>query len=118
RSTPFTGMNAKRDAVGADLVTVLRPLYASVQTSCGIGYVSGANGSNVSLYGDYGLSVVSDGVDRSGAPYYCANSTFAHELGHNMGLMHDRATTAKQGGGTGAKPYAFGYVPPSGKWGT
>jgi hypothetical protein len=35
-----------------------------------------------------------------------------------MGLMHDRATTAQQGGGTGAKPYAFGYVPPSGKWGT
>lgn len=118
RSAPFTGMNAKRDAVGADLVTVLRPLYAGVQTSCGIGYVSGANGGNVSLYGDYGLSVVSDGVDRSGAPYYCANSTFAHELGHNMGLMHDRATTAKQGGGIGAKPYAFGYVPLSGKWGT
>lgn len=118
RSAPFTGMNAKRDGVGADLVTVLRPLYASVQTSCGIAYVSGANGGNVNLYGDYGLSVVSDGVDRSGAPYYCANSTFAHELGHNMGLMHDRATTAKQGGGTGAKPYAFGYVPLSGKWGT
>jgi hypothetical protein len=34
-----------------------------------------------------------------------------------MGLMHDRATVASQGGGTGVTPYAFGYAVP-GRWGT
>ena len=32
----------------------------------------------------------------------------AHELGHNMGSMHDRQTVSSQGGGTGAYPYSFG----------
>ena len=119
RSGPFVGLNAKRDQLGADIVTVLRPFYASAQgMNCGIAYVSGANGGNVSGYGNLALSVVSDGTDKAGTNYYCANTTYAHELGHNMGLMHDRATVAKQGGGSGAKPYAFGYVPPLAKWGT
>lgn len=33
--------------------------------------------------------------------------TFAHELGHNMGSMHDRSE-----GGTGAYPYSFGHRTP------
>ena len=38
--------------------------------------------------------------------------TFAHELGHNMGLQHDRYTNLKGGRPlSGAlRPYAFGYV--------
>ena len=38
--------------------------------------------------------------------------TFAHELGHNMGLQHDRYTNLKEGRPlSGAlRPYAFGYV--------
>jgi hypothetical protein len=119
RTGPFVGLNAKRDQLGADIVTVLRPFYASAQgMNCGVAYVSGANGGDVKGYGDLALSVVSDGTDKAGTNYYCANTTYAHELGHNMGLMHDRATVAKQGGGSGAKPYAFGYVAPSAKWGT
>jgi hypothetical protein len=58
----------------------------------------------------------------------CGGLTFAHELGHNMGLGHDRHTAC---GGRGScvwaphYPYAFGYVndrafepapPPSAGW--
>jgi plastocyanin len=117
RSGPFTGLDARRDQLGADLVSIVRPFYKTAQGSCGVAYVSGAGGSDVSLYERYGLAVISDGVDRAGSNYYCDNLTFAHELGHNMGLMHDRTTVASQGGGTGAKPYAFGYAV-TGRWGT
>lgn len=42
-----------------------------------------------------------------------ANSTLAHELGHNMGNAHDRAT-----GGTGVYPYSYGYRDEVGKFRT
>ncbi len=117
RSGAFAGMNAKRDQLGADLVTVIRPLYAQAQGGCGVGYVSGHGGTNVSLYANYGLSVVSDGNDHAGQNVYCDTLVLAHELGHNMGLMHDRATVASQGGGFGVTSYAYGYAVP-GRWGT
>jgi len=111
-------LNGRRSELGADLVTVIRPFYAAAQgNSCGVSYVSGYQGSSIALSVDYALSVVSDGVDHAGARYYCDDLSLAHELGHNMGLMHDRATVATQGGGYGATPYAFGYAVPS-RWGT
>ena len=119
RSGAFSGLDARRAQVGADLVSIVRPFYATAQgNSCGVAYVTGANQTNVGQYSGYALSVVSDGADHTGKGYYCDNVSFAHELGHNMGLMHDRATVASQGGGTGATAYAFGYVPASAKWGT
>lgn len=117
RSGPFAGLDARREQLGADLVSILRPFHKTTQGSCGVAYVAGAGGGDVSLYERLGLAVISDGVDRAGSSYYCDNLTLAHELGHNMGLMHDRATVASQGGGTGAKPYAFGYAV-AGRWGT
>jgi hypothetical protein len=117
RSGTFSTMNARRDQLGADLVTVIRPLYAQAQGGCGVGYVSGYGGTDVGLYADYGLSVLGDGNDRAGQTVYCEALTLAHELGHNMGLMHDRATVATQGGGTGVTPYAYGYAV-AGRWGT
>jgi len=51
----------------------------------------------------YGYSVVSDG--NSGG-YYCLDTTFAHELGHNMGDAHDRANATSPG----AYSYSYGYV--------
>lgn len=107
-----------RKKYGADLVTVVRPFYMSAQGgSCGVGYVGGYNGSNMAGYAGYAYSVVSDGRDMAGTSYYCTDYTFTHELGHNMGLMHDRDTVARQGGGQGSYPYAFGYGR-SGSFGT
>lgn len=101
---------ALRRKYGADLVTLVRPFYMAAQGgSCGVGYVGGYNGSNIAAYGNYAYSVVSDGRDVAGTNYYCTDYTFTHELGHNMGLMHDRGTVARQGGGQGSHPYAFGY---------
>jgi len=103
-----------RKTYGADLVSVMRPFSLKQGGMCGVAWVSGYGGTPVAWYGSYAFSVISDGIDGS---YYCADHTFTHELGHNMGSMHDRATVKAQGGGTGAYPYAFGYGA-SGKFGT
>lgn len=108
-SGPFAQLAARRNAVGADLVTVVRPFLSSAHGGCGVGYIGGYGGRPIAGYGQYALSVVSDGNDRGGSNYYCQVITFPHELGHNMGAMHDRATVASQGGGQGATPYAYGY---------
>lgn len=109
-SGAYRTVPALRKKYGADLVTVVRPFYMTAQGgNCGVGYVGGYNGSNIAYYGNYAYSVVSDGRDMAGSYYYCTDYTFTHELGHNMGLMHDRATVARQGGGSGSHPYAFGH---------
>lgn len=68
-------------------------------------------------------SINSDNQVTSIAPdYYTAysnlrcldNSTYAHELGHNLGLAHDRETLANdsQGGGTALDFHIpYGYIP-------
>lgn len=113
-SGAYANVAALRKAYGADLVTVVRPFSMKQGGMCGVGWVSGYGGNPVAWYGRYAFSVVSDGIDGS---YYCSDHTLTHELGHNMGSMHDRATVTAQGGGTGAYPYAFGYGTSS-KFGT
>lgn len=105
----FKTVKSLRDTLGADLVTVIRPFNASKQVSCGVGYIGGANLTPIKYYANYALSVVSDGRDVNGGSSYCTDYTLAHEMGHNMGSMHDRATVKTQGGGQGAFAYSFGY---------
>lgn len=70
---------------------------------CGIAYVM-ANGPRAG-FANYAFSV----TDRE----CVANNTLTHELGHNMGNAHDRAS-----GGTGVYPYSYGYRDPIGKFRT
>lgn len=113
----FANVRALRSEYGADLVTVLRPLHTKARMTCGLGWIGGYGGNPISWYAGSGYSVVGDGTDMDGRGYYCNDYSFAHELGHNMGSMHDRATVAAQGGGSGAYPYGFGYGK-SGAFGT
>ena len=82
------GAHERRDALGADLVSLLT----------GDGDVGGI----ATLAGSFSLVVVrsSDGVA----------STFAHELGHNMGLSHDRYLALDRGRTGGLLPFSYGYV--------
>ena len=64
-------VHARRDAVDADLVSLITDL----SNACGVAYLGGpASGSQ-------GFSVVDAGCARGGLSY-------AHELGHNMGAGH------------------------------
>ncbi len=59
------------------------------------------------------LTTVSTSFERWGfgtTDYRCGGRTFAHELGHNMGLHHDRYVVEERGSSRWSFPYSFGYV--------
>lgn len=80
-----------REQHKADLVALI---VENGGNSCGIAYVM-ANGPRAG-FASSAFSVT--------ARDCLANDTLAHELGHNMGNAHDRAT-----GGTGVFAYSYGY---------
>ena len=94
-----------RTQYGADLVVLMRRYDNSTQGDCGVGWLIGGGQTAIvpSESSAYGYSVVSDG--NSGG-YYCLDTTFAHELGHNMGDAHDRANASSPG----AYSYSYGYT--------
>lgn len=110
-STPPASLQAvaaTRVQYGADLVALVRSFSNTAQGDCGEGWLNG--GGEVAIVPSqnkgWGYSVVSDGSDAAGGGYYCADITFAHELGHNMGNAHDRANS----NGAGAYAYSYGYL--------
>ena len=108
-----------REQYGADLVSLVRT-YDLGQESCGLGWLLGGGQTEIdSADAAFGFSIVSDSSGTA-APGACRMDGLAHELGHNMGLQHDR--DAAQGvddsneDGTlldpeefGRFPYSFGY---------
>ena len=110
----FSSIPATRNAYAADLVVLMRPFDNTNHGGCGVAWVGGSNQST--LLSQYGYSVFSDGSDLGGSGFFCFDQSLQHEMGHNMGLMHDRATVMAGNGGVisyGATNYAFGYVIPS-----
>lgn len=79
-----------RNTHKADLVALIED---NIGDACGVAYVMDSVSAG---FAGWAFSVVEDA---------CISSyTLAHELGHNMGSMHDRVE-----GGTGAYPYSFGH---------
>jgi hypothetical protein len=91
----YDNVHAVRDAVGADLVSLLVP---DSSTNCGIAYLPQSAA--------YGFSVVGQGCA-------VANLSFPHELGHNLGANHDRHVASGS-----PLPYAYGTVNVPGRWRT
>jgi len=88
------GVAALREAYAADLVSmIVRPTSPD---ACGIAFLMAAVST---AFAPNGFSVVD-------APCVSPGGTFAHELGHNMGLRHDWYMDA----GVSPFTYAHGYV--------
>jgi hypothetical protein len=102
----FTQVSSLRTTFGADLVSLLRPFRYQSQKSCGVAWVNGANGG--SFFPQLGYSVVSDGIDGGGTRYFCADFTLTHELGHNLGSVHDAAHSSFRG----AHAFSYGHGRP------
>jgi hypothetical protein len=89
----LSGVAALRDTYAADMVALVQ--YDSASPYCGIGYLMS---SPSAFFASYAFSVTE--VDC------VTNHTFAHELGHNMGLRHDWYMD----GATSPYSYAHGHV--------
>ncbi|HSN70772.1 MAG TPA: zinc-dependent metalloprotease family protein, partial [Steroidobacteraceae bacterium] len=79
-----------RDQYGADLVALVN----EDTNYCGIGYVMTSVSSG---FAAYAFSVTASGC--------ISNQTFAHEVGHNQGNMHNREDSTN----AGAYPYSYGF---------
>ena len=82
-----------RDQYGADMVCLFTETMQSGYA--GLGYLMTSVSTNFS---SYAFSVIR-------RTYATGNHTFAHELGHNMGCIHDRQNSSSQG----AYDYSYGY---------
>jgi len=91
-SGAFAPTHALRNSAGADLVSLL----VDHDQYCGLAW---AVENPAPQSAAYGMSVVTASC--------VTNHTFAHELGHNMGLFHDRFS---EGSAAPPSQYNFGYV--------
>ena len=111
-----------REQYGADLVALVRNFNSPENGSCGIAWLNGGAQKPITTgSSDWGFAVVSDsGGDQFPDGSTCREEYLAHELGHNLGLQHDRLTaqhaTDTDGDGDlldpeefGRFPYSFGY---------
>lgn len=98
-----TDLHGLRDQLAADLVALIRP-YVEGDLTCGISQFPGPELQARALSPGTGFSVT--------AVEACAPLVYAHEIGHNLGLMHDRDTVVGPRGATlsyGAYPFSFGH---------
>ncbi|WP_420430890.1 reprolysin-like metallopeptidase [Hyphobacterium sp.] len=114
----FSALSGIRDAVGADLVALVRRHYrgsGAVDRSgsgCGIAFVNGGTQDSISASdAPNGVSVISDFVDGNdtnlGNGYsFCSAYTLAHEIGHNLGFAHNLEDTTA---GAGVRDFAHGH---------
>jgi len=108
-----------REQSRADLAVLVRTFQSPENQSCGVAWLLGG-GQHVidNNSARLGYSVVSDSSGQAfpdpdnGAT--CRDESLAHELGHNMGLAHDRVSAARSDGILQANEYgrfadSFGY---------
>jgi hypothetical protein len=107
-SPTYAGVRAARETFGADTVVLMRS-FVPQHDGCGIAYLGGFNVTDIGDDGPFAYALVNDGSYPSGGgSAFCPLSSLVHEIGHNMGMVHDRPNNNPSD--RGATPYAFGYV--------
>lgn len=96
----FSVLPRLRQSTGAAISVFAAPFNAATSRTgtCGVAYVPGAGAGGLLAYQRQAPSslftAINDG-QHGGA--YCEALTLAHELGHNLGAVHDRANSSFAG---------------------
>ncbi|MBI1235559.1 MAG: hypothetical protein GC188_02625 [Alphaproteobacteria bacterium] len=114
----FSSLLAIRNAVGADLVSIVRRHYSGSGavnrsgSSCGVAFVNGGSAKTIGPANAVnGVAVVSDFINGNDTNLldgfgFCSDFTFAHEIGHNLGFSHNVEDTTL---GSGVRSFAHGH---------
>lgn len=98
-----TEVELLRKAYGADMITLIIPPHGD--TVCGIANLAerDSNGNEV----HYGSSAPFAGQAFTAVELNCGNGdyTFAHELGHTLGMRHDNPINSRN-----ILPWSYGYI--------
>ncbi|QWP78725.1 VCBS repeat-containing protein [Lysobacter sp. K5869] len=104
-TSPLQTLRDARRKSGADMLVIVRPFLTPEHGNCGLATVNGSNlGPYTTASASGANAAVSDGTDDNSG-YYCSETTFSHELGHNWGLVHESGVSDKPG----PFPYTFGW---------
>ena len=105
RDSPFTEIEDDRAALEADLVIAIRDQIPEDDSSCGIAYIGVDQGFPWRRL--YVSSVHWNPLEPGTSGNFCDDTTFAHEVGHILGSMHERRLFEE--GDTGAYEFSFGH---------
>lgn len=103
----FRGLAALKSQTGAAISVFFAPFNSVTgsTSTCGLAYIPGANAGGLTAYrAQAGTSMFAALNDGQANGYYCETLSLAHELGHNLGNVHDRANSSF----AGAFSYSYG----------
>lgn len=98
-----------RNARAIDTFVFIRRYHRINSGGCGIARIGGEGNLGVmdpAVEHVNGVVVLSDGIDFDGTGTACADVIMAHEIGHNMGLLHNIEWS---GGRLGVHDFSYGY---------
>ena len=96
----FSALPGLRREAGASISVFVAPFNATTSrtNTCGVAYVPGAQLGGLAAYSAQApgslFTVINDGQHGSS---FCHALTLAHEWGHNLGAVHDRANSSFAG---------------------
>ena len=101
----LSALRAAGVTYGADLVGIIQRALPN-QVSCGVAWTNGTNGTMDNSNLPFGYSVSADWLTPDQTSI-CGAATFAHEIGHNMGFVHNVEQEGQVGGGV--RTFAHGH---------
>lgn len=105
----LSSLFALRNDKAIDILVFVRRYHRINAGGCGIARVSAQGLIGVmdpAVEHVNGVVVLSDGIDVDGTGTACADVIMAHEIGHNMGLLHNLEFSGPL---TGIHDFAYGY---------
>lgn len=102
----LSALRAYRTSHGADLIGIIQ-LTDAGHGGCGIANILGAPATNGDINASWAAQAYSVTGDWYSDTGFCSDITYAHEVGHNLGMAHNVEDAG--GVGTGVRTFAHGH---------